>query len=67
VQIDVDPALLAGILPPNPSCVDPNYNPTGYASLVYDITSGVHWECQQNRGDAYWFQRYLNSDITINT
>jgi len=67
LKIDIDPAFENSILPANPSCIDASYNPTGYAQLVYDTTSGVHRECQQNRWDSYWFQRYLNSDITITT
>lgn len=67
VQIDVDPALILGIIPANPTCTDSTYNPTGYATLVYDNVLGKHRECNQNRADAYRHQRSLLSDITITT
>jgi hypothetical protein len=35
--------------------------------MTYDTTSWVHRECQQNRADWYWFQRYLNADFEINS
>jgi len=67
VQIDIDNALINWVIPANPSCVDATYNPTWYAQLVYDTTSWRHRECMQNRWDAYRYQRYLQSDITIQT
>lgn len=66
VQIDVDNTLIDGILPADPVC-DLTQNPTWYAQLVYDITSWVHRECQENRSDAYRYQRYLQNDITYST
>lgn len=67
LQIDIDNTLLDSILPANPSCVDPTYNPTWYAQLIYDNISGVHRECQQNRNDAYRHQRFLPADIVWNS
>ena len=67
LKIDIAAAFQNSILPANPTCIDPTYNPTGYATLVYDTASGVHRECQQNRWDSYWYQRYLQSDIVITT
>ena len=66
LQVDIHPDFKNSILPATPTCVDTNYNPTGYAQLVYDTTSWIHRECQQNRGDRFWYQRYLSSDIIIN-
>lgn len=68
LQVDIHPDFKDSILPELPSCIDDtSQNPTGYAQLVYDNAWWVHRECQQNRWDAYWFQRYLQSDITIAT
>lgn len=67
LKIDIIEDWIDWLLPSNPSCIDPTYNPTWYAQLVYDDTSGVHWECQQNRWDSYWHQRYIISDIIINS
>jgi len=67
LQIDIHPDFEDSILPDIPTCTNSTYNPTGYAQLVYDNVSWVHRECNQNRWDWYWFQRYLQSDITIVT
>lgn len=67
LQIDVIEAGINWLLPANPSCIDPTYNPTWYAALVYDSVSWVHWECNQNRADSYWYQRYVSADYTINS
>lgn len=67
LQIDIHPDFEDSILPDPPTCVDADYNPTGYAQLVYDTVSWVHRECNQNRYDGYRYQRYLFSDIFIQT
>jgi hypothetical protein len=39
LQIDIHPDFEDSILPDPPTCVDADYNPTGYAQLVYDTVS----------------------------
>ena len=65
LKIDIIESGIDWLLPANPSCIWTD-NPTWYAQLVYDNT-GLHWECQQNRMDTYWHQRFVTSDIIISS